>query len=268
MSSHQTRPTTDADGGACRGTRVESAVVRRLLRGPLGVSLVLHLALAVWIGTSLVSDPPPARQATTVEVRASAEPLQPETPPTDPPPPEAARAEDEVELRDAATDAVSDVPPFEAPGEWTGPSGVSVLSAFADRRLGPRPRRTPEPARPEGGLAVARAAPGATPPVAAARPAPEPSPEPVFAAARARADNAPPRYPERALRRGWTGVVVLDLHVGPDGTVMDVEIVEGSGHEALDRAATRAARDWCFDPARCGDTPVASVVRRRVRFAL
>jgi periplasmic protein TonB len=103
----------------------------------------------------------------------------------------------------------------------------------------------------------------AAPPPRAPRPAaPEPLIDPVPLA-----DNAPPVYPRRARRRGWTGVVLLEIHVRADGTVADVEIAETSGHTVLDRAALEAALGWRFEPAHRGDVRVARTIRQPIRFS-
>ena len=47
---------------------------------------------------------------------------------------------------------------------------------------------------------------------------------------------APP-YPRDAMRDGITGTVLLELTVGTDGRVLDVQIVHGSGNRHLDEAA-------------------------------
>jgi protein TonB len=47
---------------------------------------------------------------------------------------------------------------------------------------------------------------------------------------------------------GLAGVALVEFAVDPEGLVESVILVEGSGHEALDRAALAAARRWRFDP--------------------
>ncbi len=80
--------------------------------------------------------------------------------------------------------------------------------------------------------------------------------------------NRSPQYPPAARRLGHEGRVLLEVEVLIDGTVGGVEVVESSGHGVLDAAAARAVRGWKFEPARRGDTPVASKVLVPVRFAL
>ena len=49
-------------------------------------------------------------------------------------------------------------------------------------------------------------------------------------------------YPATARRMGWEGKVVVAFHLLPDGSVLDVRVVQGSGHAALDRGAIDAVR--------------------------
>jgi len=80
------------------------------------------------------------------------------------------------------------------------------------------------------------------------------------------ADNAAPRYPAGALRRGEGGTVVLRVNVGADGKPEDVEVARHSGSRELDRAALVAVRDWRFRPATRDGREVASVVEQPVEF--
>jgi protein TonB len=63
------------------------------------------------------------------------------------------------------------------------------------------------------------------------------------------AGNAPPPYPAAARRMGEQGEVRLDVHVGADGSVIDVQVRASSGSPALDRSAMDAVRRWRFRPA-------------------
>jgi|GEM_PF-4829229 len=77
-----------------------------------------------------------------------------------------------------------------------------------------------------------------------------------------------PEYPEAARRQGLEGVVHLLLQVNEQGTVDDVQITQGSGHDSLDQAAVDVARNWKFAPARLGNTAIATKVAIPVRFRL
>jgi protein TonB len=97
-----------------------------------------------------------------------------------------------------------------------------------------------------------------------------PADEPV-SEARADADylhNPPPEYPSFAKARGWTGRVLLRVHVLASGHPDQVELQHGSGHTLLDDAAVHAVQDWRFVPAKRGATPVDSWVGVPVDFKL
>jgi len=47
-------------------------------------------------------------------------------------------------------------------------------------------------------------------------------------------------YPAIARRKGWQGIVTLELHIEADGLISSLHINETSGYPALDRAAVKA----------------------------
>jgi protein TonB len=44
-------------------------------------------------------------------------------------------------------------------------------------------------------------------------------------------------YPAIARRKGWQGVVKLEVHIEPDGSITDLQVEETSGYVILDKAA-------------------------------
>jgi TonB family protein len=56
-----------------------------------------------------------------------------------------------------------------------------------------------------------------------------------------------PPYPEEAIKQHQSGLVVMNVQFGTDGTVQDISVVEGRSPE-LDRAARRALSRWKFLP--------------------
>lgn len=62
--------------------------------------------------------------------------------------------------------------------------------------------------------------------------------------------NVAPPYPGTARRLGEQGEVRLDVHVGADGTVLEVRLRASSGSTTLDRSAIDTVRRWRFTPAR------------------
>lgn len=88
--------------------------------------------------------------------------------------------------------------------------------------------------------------------------------EPTFVRPR-KTHHVDPQYPRRALERGISGVVVLDVEIDARGAVTAVAVVEGPG-SGLREAAAEAARQWVYDPALRNGEPVATTIRVEVRF--
>lgn len=80
--------------------------------------------------------------------------------------------------------------------------------------------------------------------------------------------NPPPQYPAAAVRQQLEGTVTLRLRVDPDGKVVEVEILESSGHRVLDLAAAEAVEQWQGKPAQRFGRAVASEEILPVRFRL
>jgi len=76
-----------------------------------------------------------------------------------------------------------------------------------------------------------------------------------------------PAYTEEARRRGISGDVVLEIVVRRDGSVGDVQVIQGLGG-GLDQRAVEAVRQWRFSPARRFGTPVDVIVEVAVEFTL
>lgn len=77
-----------------------------------------------------------------------------------------------------------------------------------------------------------------------------------------------PEYPESARRDRAQGVALLRFEVLASGRVGEVIVARSAGHRELDRAAIDAIRQWQFEPARRGPTPVPVWVTLPVRFEL
>jgi len=80
--------------------------------------------------------------------------------------------------------------------------------------------------------------------------------------------NSPPLYPEHARKKGWSGSVLLRALISTHGTVESVSLLQGSGYDLLDQAATTAVKQWRFFPKRVDGEPVSSVVEVPVKFSL
>jgi len=81
-------------------------------------------------------------------------------------------------------------------------------------------------------------------------------------------DRTPPAYPRTARENNWEGSVLLDALILPDGTVGDLRVERSSGYGLLDAAALEAVKDWRYQPALKGNTPVACRIKINIQFVL
>ena len=81
-------------------------------------------------------------------------------------------------------------------------------------------------------------------------------------------DNPRPEYPKMAKKRGYEGIVLLEVLVNRAGKVEDVRIAESSGHQILDNSAARSVKTWVFEPGSIGGRKVDMWVRVPVRYEL
>jgi TonB family protein len=75
-----------------------------------------------------------------------------------------------------------------------------------------------------------------------------------------------PDYPEDARDAQVQGAVVLDVHIGQDGTVQDLKLV--SGEPLLAEAAMAAVRQWRFKPRSLNGEPVEMQTQVTLNFRL
>jgi len=75
-------------------------------------------------------------------------------------------------------------------------------------------------------------------------------------------------YPQQALRDGFEGDVVLRLLIDADGTVAKVDIVSDPGEGLGPAAAEAVKREYRFAPATVNGVPVATTVPFTVHFTL
>jgi protein TonB len=81
-------------------------------------------------------------------------------------------------------------------------------------------------------------------------------------------ENPPVAYPRRARRRGYEGMVLLEVLVNKKGKVDDLRILSSSGYDILDRSAVKSVKTWSFKPARKGKETIEMWVKVPVRFQL
>lgn len=80
--------------------------------------------------------------------------------------------------------------------------------------------------------------------------------------------NPPPRYPATARRRGWEGLVLLEVRINKRGGVDSLRIQQSSGYTVLDDSAVKAVREWRFLPARVAGIAIESRAEVPIRFQL
>ncbi|WP_117232458.1 energy transducer TonB [Vibrio maerlii] len=57
-----------------------------------------------------------------------------------------------------------------------------------------------------------------------------------------------PRYPQRALKRGLEGYVIMKFTIDSTGKPVDIEVVESNPSRVFDREAKRALTKWKYQP--------------------
>ncbi len=75
-----------------------------------------------------------------------------------------------------------------------------------------------------------------------------------------------PKYPDEARSRHIQGAVVLDVQIGADGKVQDVQVV--SGDPRLARASTDAVKQWRFKTHRVNGRPAEMQTQVTLNFRL
>jgi periplasmic protein TonB len=206
----------------------------------------------------------------------------PEPPRPEPPPPEPALAEvAEPDAEPPPPDAVAALPLPEPP-----PAPVEPPPA-PDRPPDPPAARTAAPANPTPRRPPRQqqqhAPSQAAAPAAAARQAPPgpaaPPPQAPMVGSRAVGAVSPPgpldgvrnpepEYPQVHRQRGDEGFVTVLLGISESGTVMEVEVVNSSGHPAMAESVRRVAPRWRFRPAMRDGVPVAGSLRATFHFRL
>jgi protein TonB len=78
---------------------------------------------------------------------------------------------------------------------------------------------------------------------------------------------APPNYPEMARISHLEGTVIVKVLVGPDGSVLAAEILQGV-HPMLNKEAIAAARKCKFNPGKQRNIPVKAWMAIPYRFRL
>jgi protein TonB len=80
--------------------------------------------------------------------------------------------------------------------------------------------------------------------------------------------NPPPEYPAIARRRGYEGIVLVEVLVSREGRVQELRLSQSSGYSMLDQAAMASMKRWLFEPATINEEKVEMWVKVPVRFRL
>jgi protein TonB len=189
-----------------------------------------------------------------------------------------AAARTEAERVAAAADAASDEDAAPAtPDAVVPPAATAETAAVAATTPTPPVVTDPEPtppATPEPAAAAAVAqSPPETAPTAVVEPQPAAAaaatPAPVAAIVEARQIvDAIPSYPAMARQRRLEGWVELEIAVGSDGAVGEVNVLRSEPAKVFDREAVRAAQRWRFEPRQENGVAVATRVRKTLNFKL
>lgn len=75
---------------------------------------------------------------------------------------------------------------------------------------------------------------------------------------------AKPEYPVNAKERGLEGEAKVAVDVDANGNVINVRLINSSGHPELDEAAKRAARNWKFDPSQSGKEAIPAKINFQI----
>ena len=80
--------------------------------------------------------------------------------------------------------------------------------------------------------------------------------------------NTSPRYPQRARRMGYQGLVMLKVLIDENGQVDDLKVMKSSGYPILDRTALSSVKKWLFVPGTKGGKKKKMWVKIPIRFQL
>jgi protein TonB len=217
-------------------------------------SLVAHLVGGAAL-TSMHVERPPER--TVVELREVARP-KPKVPPPPPPAVEPPPPEPAPKAAPKPAPPAAEPPPLSAaPASNVPDFGLALGNASGSG--GPGGIAVPVGGSPKGAVRETAKALAAPAPAAGGCAEDEVKARPV--------DLPKPAYTEEARAAEVEGKVRLQLTLGADGALQDVQVLQSLGH-GLDEAAIAAVRAASFAPAtRCGEA-IASTFTLSIRFAL
>ncbi len=80
--------------------------------------------------------------------------------------------------------------------------------------------------------------------------------------------NPKPEYPDIARRRGWEGIVMLEVEVTGEGKPATIKLHKSCGYGILDKSALRAVKKWRFLAGTTDGRPVTTTVIIPIHFIL
>lgn len=241
------------------------------LRFSMAASVTAHLALAVYLTTSLTphglktASPVKSFNITLVDLdaphptRTIAQPVRHDQSAI----PKTAPASEQ-------TPATTEIKPPEAPRPAPIKLDANTKTLETSQPVSPEPRQQPasriaadtaDNPLPAGRIG-ARAASGSS------SGKPDQADHMIINEARYRSPPKPPRYPKRARELNQQGEALLHIRLNPDGNAEEILVWRSSGYTLLDNAALAAARRWEFEPERRGGRAVIAWVKIPVRFSL
>lgn len=75
-------------------------------------------------------------------------------------------------------------------------------------------------------------------------------------------------YPDKSVELGEEGKVKLAIIVNPNGSVDDIELIQSSGFERLDRAAIETVKQVKYQPKNVNGKPVRTRFVKEFSFVL
>jgi protein TonB len=81
-----------------------------------------------------------------------------------------------------------------------------------------------------------------------------------------RVKNVNPAYPEEAKAAGVSGVVIVEIRIGTEGTVVQARVSRSI--PLLDQAALDAIYEWEYEPTMLNGEPVEVLMTVTVNFTL
>jgi len=77
-----------------------------------------------------------------------------------------------------------------------------------------------------------------------------------------------PKYPKRAKMLGLEGTVVIKALIDIEGDIKDIQVLDSSGYTILDKAVTKVAWKWKFEPSYVNGRPAEQWVKAPYEFVI